>query len=54
MVEYHVVDGIEYCGEHGGILTEGTDYHADGLGCQYPESESDEPCRPIPLYIQAV
>ena len=44
------VDGIELCVEHFGIMTEGTDYHPDGLGCEYAERESDEPCRGTALY----
>ena len=40
------VSGIEYCATHGGIMAEGTDYQ----GCEYPERESDEPCRGVPLY----
>ena len=45
-----VIDGIMYCTEHGGISAEGTDYHPDGLGCEYPERESDEPCVLVPMF----
>jgi hypothetical protein len=47
------VGGIEFCIIHGGILTEGTDYHgSDGMGCEYPESESDEPCVGVALFYE--
>ena len=46
------VDGIEYCHIHGGVMTEGTDYHPDGLGCEYPFIEDDRPCEGTTLYIE--
>jgi hypothetical protein len=45
------VSGIEYCVTHGGIMAEGTDYHPDGLGCEYPERESDARCVGWPMYV---
>jgi hypothetical protein len=44
------ISGIELCLEHFGIMTEGTDYHPDGLGCEYPECESDESCRGTSIF----
>jgi hypothetical protein len=48
------IDGIMYCTEHGGISTEGTDYHPDGLGCEYAERESVERCVLVPIYYDDV
>lgn len=45
------VEGIEFCATHRGIMTEGTDYHPDGLGCEYAEIESAERCVGWPLYV---
>jgi hypothetical protein len=45
------VSGIEYCKLHRGIMVEGTDYHPDGLGCEYPELSDDERCVGIPLFV---
>ena len=48
------IDGIEYCATHGGIMTEGTDYHPEGLGCEYPEQEvNPDDCVGVPLFIAA-
>ena len=48
------IDGIEYCATHGGIMTEGTDYHPDGLGCEYAEMDvTAGECVGVPLFIAA-
>ena len=49
------VQGIKYCFVHGGICTEGTDYHGGlySLGCEYAENENPAPCQTIPLYVKS-
>jgi hypothetical protein len=46
------VEGIEYCLTHGGVMTEGTDYSPEGLGCEYPWVESDDICVGTALYYE--
>lgn len=46
------IEGMKYCLTHGGIMTAGTDYHPDGLGCQYPERESEEPCKATAMFYE--
>jgi hypothetical protein len=47
------VEGIEFCLTHGGVMTEGTDYCGpDGLGCEYPYVENDDPCVGTAMYYE--
>ena len=46
------VEGVELCITHGGIMTEGTDYHPDGWGCQYPVEEDDRRCVGVPMWAR--
>ena len=54
MTDLTEVAGIEFCAIHHGVMTEGTDYHPDGLGCEYPENDRpDKRCVGVPLYWKA-